>query len=217
MRAPLPPLHAIVDVDVASAAGWLPVDLARAYLDGGARTLQIRAKHLASEALLALCDTVVALATPYDAAIIVNDRPDFARLSGAAGAHVGQDDLAPADARVVLGPDAILGISTHSLAQVREALAEPVSYIAVGPVFTTSSKDTGYTALGVDVVAEAVRLAAGIPVVAIGGITLERASQVWAVGAAAVAVIGDLLAGGTPAARVASYNRVARDISSGAE
>jgi thiamine-phosphate pyrophosphorylase len=209
VRAALPPLHAIMDVDLAAAAGWAPLDLVRAYLDGGARTLQIRAKHLLSGELLALCDAAVAIAAPYGAGIVVNDRPDVARLSGAAGVHVGQDDLAAADARLVLGSDAILGLSTHSLAQVGAALGEPVTYVAVGPVFSTSTKDTGYTAVGVSFVAEAVRLAGDVPVVAIGGITLDRAPQVWEAGAAAVAVIGDLLAGGTPAARVASYNRVA--------
>lgn len=215
MRGLLSPLHAILDVDVASAAGWLPADLARAYLDGGARILQIRAKRLASGPLLALCDAVVELGIAYDASIVVNDRPDLARLSGAAGAHVGQDDLAPADARAVLGPAAILGVSTHSLAQLSAALAEPVTYVAVGPVFGTSTKDTGYTPVGIEFVREAARLAAPLPVVAIGGITLERAPLVWAAGAAAVAVIGDLLAGGTPAARVASYNRVASAPSGG--
>ena len=209
MRTAIPKLHAIVDVDVASAAGWLPLDLVRAYLDGGARTIQIRAKTLASGPLLALCDAAVRLAAPCDAAIVVNDRPDLARLSGAAGAHVGQDDLPPADARLVLGAGAILGVSTHSVAQLRAALAEPVSYVAVGPVYGTATKDTGYTAVGLALVAQARALAGEMPVVAIGGITLERAPQVWAAGADAVAVIGDLLAGGTPSARVASYNRVA--------
>jgi thiamine-phosphate pyrophosphorylase len=205
----IPPLHAILDVEVASRAGWAPADLARAFLDGGAKMLQVRAKHLPSGPLLALSEAIVALAAPYAASVIVNDRADVARLAGAAGAHVGQDDLAPRGARVILGPDAILGFSTHSLDQVRAALEEPVTYIAVGPVFGTATKDTGYTAIGLEFVAAAARLASPRPVVAIGGITLATAPQVWAAGAAAVAVIGDLVAGGDPGARVASYNRVA--------
>jgi thiamine-phosphate pyrophosphorylase len=185
------------------------VDLARAFLHGGARFIQIRAKRLPSGLFLALCDAVVALARPYGGDVIVNDRVDLARLSGAAGVHVGQDDLPVSAARAVLGPHAIVGVSTHDRAQIEAARREPVSYIAVGPVFGTRTKDTGYAAVGLDLVAEAARAAPDRPIVGIGGITLENAASVWQAGAAAVAVIGDLLAGGGPAARVASYNRLA--------
>jgi thiamine-phosphate pyrophosphorylase len=197
-------LHAIVDAEVAAAAGWTPGDLARALLDGGARIVQVRGKRLGSGPLLDLCDTVVRLAAPYGARVIVNDRPDLARLSGAAGVHVGQDDLPPAEARAILGPDAIVGCSTHTVTQIETARTEPVSYVAIGPVFGTRTKDTGYQAVGLDLVAAAARLAAGRPVVAIGGITLDTAASVIAAGASAVAVISDLLAG-DPAARVRAY------------
>jgi thiamine-phosphate pyrophosphorylase len=205
----LPPLQAILDVDVAQRAGWRAVDLARAFFDGGARLVQVRAKHLPSGALLDLCDAVVRLAAGYGASVIVNDRVDIARLSGAAGVHLGQHDLPVAAARSLLGPEAIVGCSTHSVVQVTEALATPASYIAVGPVFATRTKETGYDAVGLALVAAAARCAADRPIVAIGGITLDTAPTVWQAGAATVAVIGDLLAGGDPAARVASYNRVA--------
>lgn len=196
---------------MAAAAGWQPVDLARAFLAGGATLIQIRAKTLASGPLLGLCDAVVAAAAAAGARVVVNDRVDLARLSGAAGVHVGQDDLPPADARTLLGPGAIIGYSTHSVAQIAQALREPVSYIAVGPVFGTRTKDTGYDAVGLDLV-RAARAAAGeTPVVAIGGITLATAASVLAAGATSVAVISDLLAGGDPAARVASYNRLLAD------
>jgi thiamine-phosphate pyrophosphorylase len=197
-------LHAIVDAEVAAAAGWAPGDLARALLDGGARIVQVRGKRLGSGPLLDLCDTVVRLAAPYGARVIVNDRPDLARLSGAAGVHVGQDDLPPAEARAIVGPDAIVGCSTHTVTQIETARTEPVSYVAIGPVFGTRTKDTGYQAVGLDLVATAARLAAGRPVVAIGGITLDTAASVIAAGASAVAVIRDLLAG-DPAARVRAY------------
>jgi thiamine-phosphate pyrophosphorylase len=130
-------------------------------------------------------------------------------LSGAAGAHVGQDDLPPGAARAQLGPDALLGYSTHDAAQIARAVQEPVSYIAVGPIFGTRTKATGYEPVGLDLVRTARRLAPAHPIVAIGGITLERAQSVLDAGATAVAVIGDLVAGGDPAARVASYNRLA--------
>jgi thiamine-phosphate pyrophosphorylase len=203
----LPPLHAIVDVQAAERAGWAPVDLARAVLDGGARVLQLRAKTLPSSTLLALADDLVRLAGAYDADVIINDRADVARLSDAAGVHVGQDDLPPAAARQLLGPAGIVGYSTHSIAQVLAAVAEPVSYIAVGPVFGTRTKDTGYDPVGLDLVAGAARAAAGRPIVAIGGITLDTAQSVLDAGATAVAVISDLLAGGDPAARVDRYVR----------
>jgi thiamine-phosphate pyrophosphorylase len=201
------PLHAIVDVDVAAHARWAPLDLARAYLDGGARLLQLRAKHLASGPFLTLCDGLVQAAAPYHASIIVNDRADLAALAKAAGVHAGQEDLSPAEARRLLGPAAVVGCSTHTVAQIEAAVHEPISYLAVGPIFGTTTKKTGYSAVGLELVSTAVRLAGDIPVVAIGGITLDTAPAVWGAGAAAVAVISDLLSSGDPAARVASYNR----------
>jgi thiamine-phosphate pyrophosphorylase len=190
---------------VAARAGWAPLDLLRAYLDGGATFIQIRAKPLGSGQLLELCDAAVSLARPYTASIIVNDRADVARLAGAAGVHVGQDDLRPAQARAVVGAEAIVGYSTHSVEQAEAALREPVSYIAVGPVFGTRTKETGYAAVGTDLVRDVVHRAGTIPVVAIGGITLDTAVSVLDAGAISVAVIGDLLAGGDPGARVRAY------------
>ena len=169
--------------------------------------LQIRAKLLPSAAFLRLCDDIVGPAAAAGAAVIVNDRPDLARLSGAAGVHVGQDDLPAHAARDLLGPAAIVGVSTHTESQIDRAIREPISYLAVGPVFGTATKATGYDAGGLDLVRTASRAAGRIPVVAIGGITLERAPAVIAAGASAVAVISDLLAGGDPSRRVSAYCR----------
>ena len=205
MSADLPPLCAIVDAAVAARHGWTVPDLAAAFLDGGARLLQLRAPGVGSGALEAWCDSVVARASGYDAAIVVNDRADVARLCGAAGVHLGQADLPVEDARLVLGESAIVGLSTHADDQLRDGLSRPVTYLAVGPVYDTGTKDTGYRPVGLPQVRRAAALAATVPVVAIGGITLERAPAVLRAGAAAVAVIGDLLAGGTPAARVRAY------------
>ena len=205
-------LHAILDVDVAGAAGWSVPDLARAFLDGGAPFLQIRAKQLSSGALLELYDRVVGLAEPYGAAVIVNDRADLALMAGAAGVHVGQEDLSPAAARLCVGSGAIVGYSTHTIAQVEAAAAEPVDYVAVGPVFGTRTKATGYEAIGLPMVTAAAARAAGRSIVAIGGITLETAPAVIEAGARAVAVISDLLVGGDPSARVAAYLRAIRQV-----
>lgn len=146
-------------------------------------------------------------AEPYHASVIVNDRADLAAMSHASGVHVGQDDLPPAAARALVGESAIVGLSTHSPGQVEAALAEPITYVAIGPVFGTSTKETGYAAVGLDMVKTAARLARGLPVVAIGGITLETAPAVLEAGASCVAVIGDLVAAGDPRGRIAAYLR----------
>ncbi len=185
-------------------------DLARAFLDGGAPLIQIRAKSLPSGVFLKLCDDIVADAQPYKIPIIVNDRADLALMSGAAGTHVGQDDLAPASVRQLLGPAAIVGYSTHTTVQLAAAAREPVTYLAIGPVFGTRTKATGYDAVGLGMVSEAARLSKGIPVVAIGGITLETAPAVIAAGASAVAVISDLVGHGDPGGRVAAFVRALR-------
>jgi thiamine-phosphate pyrophosphorylase len=209
MSVTLPSLHAILDSDASAAAGWEMADLAKAFLDGGATFIQVRAKQLPSGQFLRTCDQVVRAAAPYRATVIVNDRVDLALLCGAAGVHLGQDDLAPAAARRLLGDNGIVGYSTHDAGQIRIALREPVTYVAVGPVFGTQSKATGYAPVGLELVKTAARLAHGRPVVAIGGITLETAPQVLAAGASSVAVIGDLLAGKDPSARVRRYNQLA--------
>jgi thiamine-phosphate pyrophosphorylase len=199
----LPGLYAVLDAEVASAHGWALVDLAAAVLDGGATLLQVRAKALSSADLLEVSRQVVALAAPFGAAVVVNDRADVAVLAGAAGVHVGQDDLSPAQARAIVGPDALVGVSTHSRDQIAEAASAPVSYIAVGPVFGTVTKDTGYAAVGLELVRQAA--ATSFDVVAIGGVTLDRVPQVIAAGATSVAVITDLLSGGDPAARTRAF------------
>jgi thiamine-phosphate pyrophosphorylase len=177
--------------------------VAHACLAGGARFLQLRAKHLQGAAFLDLASAVVAVARSARAIIIVNDRADVAKLAGADGVHLGQDDLSPAAARAMLGPDAIIGRSTHSVTQIEAAATEPVDYLAIGPVFETATKATGYSAVGLAMVARAAR--GNRPAVAIGGIRLDNAASVIAAGAASVAVISDLLVTGDPAGRTAEF------------
>jgi thiamine-phosphate pyrophosphorylase len=181
--------------------------LAAAYLRGGARFLQLRAKTLSGDALLATASAVVQLAHHHQARVIINDRADLARLAGADGVHVGQDDLPAAAVRELLGDAAEVGLSTHTSEQIERAVLEPVSYVAIGPVFGTATKATGYAPIGLEMVRDAAARAAakGLPVVAIGGITLENAVSVLQAGAASVAVIGDLLAGGDPEARTRAF------------
>lgn len=201
------PLYAIVDVDVCLRAGRPAADVARACLAGGARLLQIRAKHLPGGAFLRLVDDVAVEARAAGATLVVNDRVDVARAAGA-GVHLGQDDLPIAEARAIVGPDAVVGLSTHTPAQLALALALPVSYVAYGPVFATATKADPDAPVGLHGLASAAATAAaaGMPLVAIGGITLATAAAVHRAGAASVAVISDLLAGAEdPAVRVGRF------------
>jgi thiamine-phosphate pyrophosphorylase len=197
-------LYPIVDADTCRARGLAPPQVALACFRGGARVVQLRVKSGSAACFLDLTMEVVAAAAAFGAAVIVNDRPDIARMARAAGVHVGQDDLTPENARCVLG-EGIIGLSTHDLSQVDEALGSAADYIAVGPVFGTATKDTGYSARGLELVRSAA--GRGKPVVGIGGITLDRAPEVIGAGASSVAVITDLVNGGEPESRVREYLR----------
>jgi len=199
---------------VAAGAGWTLPDLAEAFVAGGARLLQLRAKATSGGEFLELATRIQTIASSAGAMLIVNDRADVARLAGAGGVHVGQDDLPLAAVRAIVGPGAVVGFSTHTPAQIDAAINEPVTYVAIGPVFGSATKDTGYTAVGLERVhyaaASLARAAVltGSPqpgLVAIGGITIDRAADVIRAGAASVAVISDLLSTGDPRARVREY------------
>lgn len=194
----LPALYAIVDpLDT----GRTPEELAAAYLAGGARLLQLRAKNATSRELLRAAERIAALARQAGALFLVNDRPDVARAVDADGVHLGQDDLPVAAARRVLGPNRLVGVSTHDLAEARAAVAAGADYIGVGPVHTTASKEKALPARGPGLVA-AVRAEVACPIVAIGGITAETAAAVRAAGADAVAMIAALARAADPAAEV---------------
>jgi thiamine-phosphate pyrophosphorylase len=202
-----PALNAIVDAEASARAGWDVVRLAAAFLAGGATFLQLRAKGLSGDRFLAAASAIAAQARARGAALVINDRADIARLAHADGVHVGQDDLSPREIRSIVGGDAVVGLSTHTVEQIERAVLEPVTYVAIGPVFGSATKDTGYAAIGLDLVRDAARRAhaRGLPLVAIGGITLNRVRDVLDAGADSVAVIGDLLLGGEPQRRVAEY------------
>ena len=204
---PLPALYAVCDWDVCERAGWLLTDFAVACVEGGARLLQVRDKRASSARLLDTVRAIVERVRTAGALVIVNDRADVARLAGADGVHVGQDDLLPAHVRSVVGETAIVGLSTHTRDQFDAAVREPITYLAIGPVFGTTTKDTGYSAVGLVRVSEAAAAAAArrLPVVGIGGITLDRAPSVLAAGATSVAVASDLLVGQNPARRVREF------------
>jgi len=181
------------------------LESAAAMLDGGASVLQIRHKGLWVPAIYQAAREVAELCRHARATLIVNDRADIAKLLGA-GLHVGQDDLAPADARALLGDVPWIGRSTHNDVQLRAAAAEPVNYLALGPIFGTASKHNPEPVVGLDELRRCRPLVDG-PLVAIGGITRENARSVFQAGADSVAVIGDLIPAG-PASAAALRRRI---------
>src|SRR5207302_51509 len=140
----LPRLYAIAD-----AAFGDPIQLAEALFQGGARLIQIRNKKASARELLKQVERILALA-PADAQILVNDRIDVALIADAAGVHLGQTDLAAAAARQILGPCRIVGISSHNLEQALDADHLPVDYVAVGPIFPTTTKENADPVIGLE-------------------------------------------------------------------
>jgi thiamine-phosphate pyrophosphorylase len=183
---PLRRLYAIADASFSN-----PVAVAAILFDAGVRLLQVRNKASGAGELLQQVEEILAFA-PTDSVVIVNDRVDIAELAGASGVHLGQRDVPPGSARQFLKKDRIIGWSTHTVEQALEAETFPVDYIAVGPVFPTSTKQNADPVVGVDGLAAICR-AVHKPVVAIGGIQLENAGQVFDAGAQSIAVIRDLL------------------------
>jgi thiamine-phosphate pyrophosphorylase len=139
--------------------------------------------------------------------LVINDRADLARMVGADGLHVGQDDLPPAAARAVAGPEVLLGVSTHSAGQLRDALQGRPDYVAVGPVFPTRTKANPDPVVGLDLVRRA-RAATSLPLVAIGGVTRANARAVVKAGADGLAVIADLLEADDLRRAAAEYRRI---------
>lgn len=163
-------------------------DVARAAVAGGATALQLRDKESPGRALVATARRLVALANPAGVPVVVNDRVDVALAAGADGVHVGEDDLPVADARRLLGPERIVGASAGTVEAARRAEQEGADYLGVGPVFPTATKTDAGEAIGLDGLRKIVA-AVRVPVVGIGGITVENAGQVVLAGAAGVAVV----------------------------
>lgn len=197
--APLLRSGLCVIVDPALCQGRDPLAVARAALDGGAGMLQLRVKALLSDrAHLALAEQMGRLARAAGAVFIVNDRPDIARAARADGVHVGQEDLPVPAVRRVVGRRALIGCSTHDVAEALAAQAARADYLGVGAMFPSGSKRDTRPA-GPATLA-AVRAAVALPLVAIGGITAANVGQVVAAGADAVAVIGAVVGAADPAA-----------------
>lgn len=205
-----PPLYAILDADTlpAELRERECLSLAESLCKAGVTLIQYRDKTGSSRALYETGIRLSALLSGKGAKLILNDRPDIAVLCGAAGVHVGQEDLGVEQARSICGPLLWVGVSTHNLAQLKEAIATSADYVAVGPIFSTSSKQNPDPIVGLEFIQQARKLTSK-PIVAIGGITLQNAASVWQAGADSVAVINDLVRAPSPAGRAREFLELA--------
>jgi thiamine-phosphate pyrophosphorylase len=192
----LPRLYPITDRRL---SGLTHAEQVARLCEGGARLVQLREKHLPAREFQAEVVEALRVARSFGARLIVNDRADVVLVTGADGVHLGQDDMPPGAARLVLGEGKIVGFSTHGVGQASAAARLPVDYVAIGPVFDTSSKENPDPVVGLEGVRRVREAIGSMPLVAIGGITAETAPAVLKAGADSVAVIGALVATSDPA------------------
>ena len=186
----LPRVYPLTDVQL---SGLPHADQVRLLSLGGASLVQLREKQMPALQFYEHARAAVTVAATSGVKLIINDRVDVALAVGAHGVHLGQDDMPPEAARRLLGDEAVIGYSTHSVEQAKNALTLPIDYIAIGPIFTTSTKTNPCPTLGLEGM-RAVREAIGnVQLVAIGGISHSNARQVIESGADSVAVISALL------------------------
>ncbi len=185
--------------------------LADEFLSGGASLIQVRENEMSDALLHRLLLEVRTLCRRFEALLIVNNRVDLALAVQADGVHLGQDDLPVEAARRLMGTEALIGLSTHNRTQFQDAQGRPIDYLAIGPVFSSSTKPGANPEVGLEAFRELAK-ASRLPVVAIGGIDLRRARALWAAGADSVAVISDLASHPFPSQRVGQYLKAAEEI-----
>ena len=186
----LPKIYPLTDVGL---TGLTHAEQVRRLAKGGATLIQLRDKTSGAREFLESARAAVIAARECGVKLIINDRADIAVAVGADGVHLGQDDLPVSAARELLGTKAIIGLSTHSLSQAEAATKLAIDYLALGPVFSTSTKDDTAPELGLTGLTEIRHRIAEFPLVAIGGITVDRALEVLHAGANSLAVISALL------------------------
>jgi thiamine-phosphate pyrophosphorylase len=201
MRLVLPRLYVILDAALLTVP---ETECARKFAEAGVRLLQYRNKSASSRQLFESSRRLSSQLAPQGLSLVVNDRADVASLVDAIGVHVGQEDLSVEAARQVIGTEKWVGVSTHNLEQFERAAATSADYIAVGPVFSTSTKANPDPVVGIDFIRR-VRALTNKPIVAIGGITLDRAAEVIRAGANSVAVASDILRAPDPGRRARQY------------
>jgi thiamine-phosphate pyrophosphorylase len=196
LRINLPKLYPITD---ARLCGLSHAEQVRRLSAGGATFVQLREKHLSPLEFYREAEEALRVARSSGMRLIINDRVDIALALEADGVHLGQDDLPPEAARELLGERAVIGFSTHTIEQASVAARLPVDYIAIGPVFATTSKERPDPQVGLEGLRRVREAVGRVPLVAIGGVTRENAPSVLASGADSVAVISALLSPRDPA------------------
>jgi thiamine-phosphate pyrophosphorylase len=201
MRLVLPRLYVILDAALLTTP---ELHCGQKLVDAGVRLLQYRSKAACSRDLFESSRRLSVLLISQGVTFLVNDRADVAALASASGVHLGQEDLGVEEARPVMTAGKLIGVSTHNLEQFQRAAATSADYLAVGPVFATSTKANPDPVVGTDFIRQ-VRGLTKKPIVAIGGITLDRAAEVIQAGADSVAVISDILRAPDPGQRARQY------------
>jgi thiamine-phosphate pyrophosphorylase len=205
MNLVFPRLYAIIDPTLLTNS---ELDLAETLAGSGVELIQYRNKTASSRQFFEISRQLSSSLSPRGVRLIVNDRPDIALLAGAGGVHVGQEDLSVEEARAICGSDRWVGVSTHTLEQLAAADWTSADYIAFGPIFQTVTKKNPDPIVGTEILRKA-RQMTKKPLVAIGGITLERAAEVYRAGADSLAVIRDLICAPNPGVRAREYLDVA--------
>ena len=200
-----PKLYAILDPSLLTTSEMI---LAETLAESGVELIQYRNKKAPSRELFEISRRLSSVLAQRGVRLIVNDRPDIALLSGAGGVHVGQDDLGVEEARAICGAGRWVGVSTHTLEQVAAADRTSAEYIAFGPIFPTTTKQNPDAVVGTELLRRA-RQITKKPLVAIGGINLERAAEVYGAGADSLAVVRDLICAANPGERARQYLAVA--------
>jgi len=200
-RLVLPRLYVILDAALLTVP---ETECAQKLVVAGVRLLQYRNKRASARELFECAKRLSSILIPQGVTFVVNDRADVAWAADASGVHVGQEDLRAEAARSVIGTGKLLGVSTHTLEQFEEAAVTSADYAAVGPVFSTSTKANPDPVVGSELIRR-IRPLTDKPIVAIGGITLDRAVEVIQAGADCVAVISDILLARDPGQRARQY------------
>lgn len=190
MKLELPNIYPITDVRL---SGLSHAEQARRLISGGAIFIQLREKYASPKDFYKSAKDALEIARKNDVKIIINDRVDIALALKADGVHLGQDDLPPGEARKILGEKSIIGFSTHNVRQAVKAANFPINYVAIGPIFATTTKENPDKVVGLEGVKKVREAVGNFPLVAIGGINSENFRKVLRAGADAVAVVSDIV------------------------
>ena len=190
MNLELPKIYPITDVRLSKISH---VEQVEKLIEGGAKFIQLREKYASAREFYKSAESALKIARKHNVKIIINDRVDVALALKADGVHLGQDDLPPAEARKILGEKAIIGFSTHNVEQAIAAVRMPIDYLAIGPIYTTKTKENPDAIVGLEGLRKVREATGNFPLVAIGGINLENLREVYDAGANSAAIISNLI------------------------